>query len=168
MTGDRIDLNKRGLAQMYDFSSNYSSPYADLFDTETYLDFYDHDSLPIVGSALVRASVVPIPPAIYRSSVNTYALMINTPNVHTNYKNVMYLKGDFGLAFLYFVPESETMGANRKRSGRNVFDVYYKMSTWSQCVDLLRNEKPVYFFYDDSTNTAGIKTSDEPIGEEES
>lgn len=106
--------------------------------------------------------------AIYSSTVDTYVLSIKTPNVHTNYKNIMYLKGDFGLAFLCFVPEGGTMGTNRKRSGRNVFDIYYPMSTWAQSVDLLRNEKPVYFFYDDSSNTAVIKTSDEPIGEEES
>lgn len=106
--------------------------------------------------------------ATYSSAVDTYVLKINTPNVHTSYKNVIYLKGDFGLAFLYFVPESETLGTNRKRSGRNVFDVFYRMSTWSQYVDLLRNEKPVYFYYYDSNNTAVIKTSEEPIGEEES
>ena len=106
--------------------------------------------------------------AIYSSAVDTYTLSIKTPNVHTNNQNIMYLKGNFVLAFLCVIPESETMGTNRKRSGRNVFDVYDKMSTWSQCVDLLRNEKPVYFFYDDSNNTAVIKTSDEPIGEEES
>ena len=92
---------------------------------------------------------------------------IDSPNVHTDYKKVIHLKGDFGVAFLYFVPEGETLGTNRKRAGQNVFDVYYSMSTWSQCVDLLRNEKPVYFYYDDSNNTAVIKTSDEPIGEEE-
>ncbi len=103
----------------------------------------------------------------YHSSVDTYTLKINSPNVHTNYKNVIYLRGAFGLAFLYFVPDGGALGTNRKRSGRNLFDVYYWMSSWSQCVDMLRNEKPVYFSYNDSNNTAVITTSDEPVGEEE-
>lgn len=104
---------------------------------------------------------------IYSSVVNTYVLKINSPNVHTNYKNVIYLKGVFGLAFLCFVPEGVALGTNRKRAGQNVFDIYYSMTTWSQCVDLLRNEKPVYFYYDDSNNTAVITTTDEPVGESE-
>lgn len=94
--------------------------------------------------------------------------VIKSPNVHTNYKNVIHLKGDCGLAFLYFVPEGKVLGTNRIRMNQNICDVYYPMSSWAQCVDLLRNEKPVYFFYDDSNKTAVIKTSDEPIGEEES
>jgi hypothetical protein len=105
--------------------------------------------------------------AIYSSVVNTYDLSIQTPNVPTNYKNVIHLKGTFGLAFLYFVPDGVALGTNKKRAGQNVFDVYYSMTTWSQYVDLLRHEKPVYFYYDDSNNTAVIKTSDEPVGEGE-
>ncbi len=105
--------------------------------------------------------------AIYRSAVDTYVLNIVSPNVFTNYKNVIYLKGAFGLAFLCFVPEGTALGANRKRANVNVFDVYYSMSTWSQCVDLVRNEMPIYFQYDDSDNTAVISTTNEPIGEAE-
>lgn len=33
---------------------------------------------------------------------------------------------------------------------------------------MLRNENPVYFFCDDSNDTAVVKTSDEPVGEAES
>lgn len=103
----------------------------------------------------------------YNSAVSTYILKINSPNVPTNYKNVIYLKGAFGLAFLYFVPDGLSLGTNRKRTGQNIFDIFYSMTTWSQCVDLLRNEKPIYFFYDDSNNTSVITTTDEPVGEGE-
>lgn len=105
--------------------------------------------------------------AIYRSVVTAYVLKIESPNVHTNYKNVIYLKGAFGLAFLYFVPDGVALGVNRKRPGQDIFDVYYSMPAWSQCVDLLRNEKPAYFSFDDSNNTAVITTTDEPVGEGE-
>jgi hypothetical protein len=105
--------------------------------------------------------------ALYQGPVTTYDLVIQTPNQPTNYKNVIHLKGSFGLGFLYFVPEGGQLGTNKKRSGQNVFDIYFWMSTWMQFADLLRNEKPVQFFYDDSSNTASVQTGDEPIGEQE-
>jgi hypothetical protein len=102
---------------------------------------------------------------MFQGAVKTYTLSINSPNIFTNYKNVIYLNGDFGLAFLYFVPEGGQLGANHKRAGENIFDIYYNMYSWAQFTDLLRNEKPVRFFYDDSSNTANVVTGDEPVGE---
>lgn len=118
-----------------------------------------------VCERVIREVLAPFQPV---PTVVTADFVIDSPNVHTNYKKVIHLKGDFGLAILYFVPEEEALGTNRKRQNRNVYDIYYSMNTWSQFVDLLRNEKPVYFYYDVSNNTAVLKTSDEPIGEEES
>jgi hypothetical protein len=105
--------------------------------------------------------------SIYQGSVTTYDLTIQSPNVFTNYKSVIHVRGDFGLGFLYFVPEGGQLGTNRKRTGQNVFDVYYWMGSWTHFVDALRNEKPIFFYYDDSTNTAVLRTTDEPVGEEE-
>lgn len=126
---------------------------------------WDEDPFCKVCDRAIREALAPFGPD---PEVETSDFVIESPNVHTNYKKVIHLKGDFGVAFLYFVPESEALGANRKRPNRNLYDVYFPMNSWSQCVDLLRNEKPVYFYYDVSNNTAVIKTSDEPIGEEES
>ena len=41
------------------------------------------------------------------------------------------------------------------------------MSTYPHCVDLLRNESPVNFYYNDATNVALLTTSLEPVGEGE-
>lgn len=106
--------------------------------------------------------------ALYQGQIDTYTLSVQSPNQPTNYKSVIYVKGSFGLGFLYFVPEGGSLGTNKKRTGQNVFDIYFWMYSWPHLVDTLRNEKPVYFFYNDSNNTCVIKTSDEPIGEEES
>jgi hypothetical protein len=102
----------------------------------------------------------------YSGEITTYTLSIQTPSVHTNYKSLIYLKGSFGLAFLCFVPEGGSLGTNRKREGSDVFDAYFYYDAWGPMVDTLRNEKPVWFFFDDYDNVI-VKTGDEPIGEEE-
>ena len=105
--------------------------------------------------------------ASYNGEIDTYTLRIKTPNQPTNYNRVIFSRGSFGLAFLYFVPVGNALGTNRKRAGRNVFDVYFWMDTWEPTVDMLRNEKPVYFGYSDTTGRGSISTAAEPVGEEE-
>ena len=38
------------------------------------------------------------------------------------------------------------------------------MSTWPHCVDMLRNESPVNFYYNDAVNLVMLTTSLEPVG----
>ncbi len=47
------------------------------------------------------------------------------------------------------------------------FEVYIKNSEYPNYIDLLRNEKPLYFFYDFTQGLSYITTSDEPVGEAE-
>jgi hypothetical protein len=42
--------------------------------------------------------------------------------------------------------------------GHDIFDIYYWMDSWPHFTDLLRNDKPVHFQYDDSDNTAQISS----------
>ncbi len=65
------------------------------------------------------------------------------------------------------MPEGGQLGKNQKRPGANIFDVYYWMYSWPHFVDMLRNEKPIVFYYDDNYNTCQISTRDEPVGEAE-
>ncbi|HET7382515.1 MAG TPA: hypothetical protein VFJ59_08020 [Pseudolabrys sp.] len=60
------------------------------------------------------------------------------------------------MAILYFVPQDGQLGQNQKRTGQDIFDIYYWMNSWPHFIDLLRNEKPVHFQYDDSNNTAQL------------
>lgn len=98
--------------------------------------------------------------------IDKYDLSVQTPSVHTNYKRVIHCFGSFGLAFLYFVPEDLPLGENKKREGRDVFDIYYRMGDWGAIVDVLRNERPVLFFFDNYNNGI-IRTGREEVGEEE-
>jgi hypothetical protein len=84
----------------------------------------------------------------YQGNVQSYLLEIQSPNSPYNQKGVISLHGAFGLAILYFVPQGGQLGKNQKRAGRDIFDIYYWMDSWPHLTDLLRNEKPVQFQYD--------------------
>lgn len=48
-----------------------------------------------------------------------------------------------------------------------VVNVAYPFSWLQPTIDMLRNEKPIYFTWDDSSQTARLSTDQEPVGEEE-
>jgi hypothetical protein len=48
-----------------------------------------------------------------------------------------------------------------------MYYVSYRYSQLSNIVDLLRNEKPIKFFFRDDTMAAYLTTASEPVGEEE-
>ena len=92
----------------------------------------------------------------YQGNVQSYVLDIQSPSNPYNYRSVISLHGAFGLAMLYFVPQDGQLGVNQKRLGHDIFDIYCWMDSWPHFTDLLRNEKPAHFLYDDSNNTAQI------------
>jgi hypothetical protein len=94
----------------------------------------------------------------YEGNVQSYVLEIQSPNNPYTYKSAISLHGAFGLAILYFVPQDGQLGKNQKRAGHDIFDIYYWMDSWPHFTDLLRNEKPVHFQFDDSNNTAQISS----------
>lgn len=73
-------------------------------------------------------------------------------------------------AFLRFYPSGATVPANSKQthqSGKPMFYVNYRYEQLANVLDLLRNEKPVKFFFRDDNMAAYITTGNEPIGEGE-
>ena len=73
-------------------------------------------------------------------------------------------------AFLSFYPEGTALPPNAKEthiSGRPLFYVSYRYAQLANVVDLLRNEKPIRFFFRDDTMVSYVTTSDEPVGEGE-
>src|SRR4029077_3073431 len=94
----------------------------------------------------------------YQGNVHSYVLDIQSPNNPYSHKSVITLHGAFGLAILYFVPQDGQLGENQKRAGQEIFDIYYWMDSCPQFTDLLRNEKLMHFLYDDSNNTAQIRS----------
>ena len=94
----------------------------------------------------------------YQGNVQSYVLEIQSPNSPYDQKGVISLHGAFGLAILYFVPQDGQLGKNQKRVEHDIFDIYYWMDSWPHFTDLLRNEKPVQFQYDNSNDTAQIRS----------
>ena len=74
-------------------------------------------------------------------------------------------------AFLRFYPEATPPPPNSKAShasGKPIFYVSYRYTQLPNVLDLLRNEKPIKFFFRDDNLASYITTSDEPVGEGES
>ena len=75
-----------------------------------------------------------------------------------------------GWAFLRFYAEGTTLPDNGKTthvSGKPIYYVSYRYSQLGNAIDLLRNEKPIKFFFRDDTMSAYLTTSSEPVEEEE-
>jgi hypothetical protein len=110
---------------------------------------------------------------IYSGEVKDFELLIFAPNIPSNNKNAIVLKGDFGTAYLFFVPPDGSLGTNRKQDpGRAVrerplpgFYIYYWMYSYAQFVDMLRNEKPVFFVFEDFEGWATLVTDLDAVGE---
>ncbi len=75
------------------------------------------------------------------------------------------LKGTDGKAFLFFY-DSAKLPSKNKMSGKN-FKIYWKMSQYDNVLDILRNEKPLFFYFSETSKVANVQTTDEPVGEEE-
>jgi len=54
-----------------------------------------------------------------------------------------------------------------EKNGKYFFKVYLRADKYPAFIDILRYEKPLYFFYDLDKNLSYITTEDEPVGEEE-
>jgi hypothetical protein len=88
---------------------------------------------------------------------------------------VWLYKADHSLiAFLRFYRNGITMAANEFRTDLNAALVSYRLDAFRPIVDVLRNEKPVYFtWFDYSATSPGrmfgvVGTSGlEPVGEQE-
>ena len=73
-------------------------------------------------------------------------------------------------AFLTFYPEGTPLPPNTKDthiSGKPIFYVSYRYAQLANIIDLLRNEKPIRFFFNDGNLAAYVTTADEPVGEGE-
>jgi hypothetical protein len=77
------------------------------------------------------------------------------------------------LAFLGFYHPGTALPANKWRQDLNAAEVSFRPEAFASVVDVLRNEKPMYFtWFDYSAQVPGrifgsIGTSREPVGEQE-
>lgn len=101
--------------------------------------------------------------ARYSGEIETYFVNIISPQ---NYgRSLITLVGSFGRAMLKFLPEDMTLADNSKHDTANDFYIYYPRDYWAPIIDILRNEKPLYFHFTTPCDPTQIRTSMEPGGE---
>ncbi len=108
--------------------------------------------------------------AFISANITSYSIKLaSEANISTVYISVISLHTTSGTGFLYFCPDNAELPSNRIRMqhGRPTYYVYYHNRYLPIVIDVLRNEKPIRFFFDDSSLYAGISTGSEPVGEEE-
>ena len=98
----------------------------------------------------------------HKGNITSFDLSIKSTTV-TDYTRLIHLQGDFGLAFLYFVPEGKVLKPNAKRDGEKIFDVWYRIDDWSPIVDLLRHKENPWFWFDEDHKDAGVRTTNVDI-----
>lgn len=73
--------------------------------------------------------------------------------------------------FLRFFPEGTSLPANstavNQPTGRTMYYVSYAYDQLENAIDVLRNEQPVSFFWNEKTKASYITTGNEPVGEGE-
>jgi hypothetical protein len=109
---------------------------------------------------------------VFQGEVSSYSIQISSSTFSGpfGYTRFIALSGTFGLAFLSFIPSGRPVPGNSKRAGTtgsDVFDLFLPMEDYAPIVDLVRNEKPVFFFFDDQSLELAVRTQSEPIGETE-
>jgi len=109
---------------------------------------------------------------IYQGAVSNYSIQIFPSNWSGpfGYTRVVSLTGTFGLTLLYFIPTGRTVPVGSKRAGTTnpvVFDLFLPMDDYTAIVDLVRNEKPINFFFDDVSHQIGVTTQGEAVGEDQ-
>jgi hypothetical protein len=78
--------------------------------------------------------------------------------------------GGNGLAGLYFVPAGRQVPDSSVRADTTdpvVFDLFLPLEDYTAIVDLLRNEKPIYWYFDDTTLQVSVTTQGELVGEDQ-
>ena len=83
-------------------------------------------------------------------------------------KDVSTPEGENWQAFIFFMDDLSNAPSNSKSETINRVFIFLPRGQYKKCLDLLRNEKPVYIAYNEnSPNSSGIITDKEPAGEGE-
>ena len=90
------------------------------------------------------------------------------PQAGTPGKISLWDAGSQKFAVLYLRPDGESLPVAYEDVDLGWFRAYFHRSAYLELVDLLRNEKPVYFhFWSGAGNNTHLATDREPVGEGE-
>lgn len=100
------------------------------------------------------------------SSFNIKTYTVQITNCATPYAYIMLFDGANYRARLNFSQLQETNNYSMSQNG-NFIEVSMNYKTFPSVVDLLRNEKPLSFYWFPATKVCTISSSEEPVGEGE-
>jgi len=72
-----------------------------------------------------------------------------------------------GKVFLNFCKNFMKDNHFEEKNGKYTFEIYLRSDKYPAHIDILRNEKPLFFFYDLDEHLSYLTTTDEPVGEAE-
>lgn len=86
-----------------------------------------------------------------------------------NHRAFIFLETENASVYINFYSEGTTLQENQSPvvNGNQHVYLYHYYSDYPNMLDLLRNEKPINFFYRDDARVGYLTTSKEPIGEGE-
>jgi len=96
-----------------------------------------------------------------------YKVFLYGSKVTDNAVNTIQLHLPSGTAHLKFCTGRLKKHRFTKVGKKYNFQVYYAADRYPTFIDLIRNEKPLYFYFNLENATSYITTSDEPVGEGE-
>ena len=72
-----------------------------------------------------------------------------------------------GTAFLRFSHDDKRENHCVEQGDKKYYHIFLDKEKFPAFIDILRNEKPLFFYYDFEDDSTYITTSDEPVGENE-
>ena len=84
-----------------------------------------------------------------------------------SYDYSIHIKLKAGLAIIRFKNGKLKKNKSSKIGKNTLYEVYCNSERYLAFIDVLRNEKPLFFYYHQKNNASYITTSDEPVGENE-
>lgn len=108
---------------------------------------------------------------VITSEINHYWVHFQAGRIESNLKYPRtiikcYLDDDLVLQASFY-PDNKSMPENYHDINSKLIYLRYPMSMYGHVLDLLRNEKPIFFSYSNVSKLGFIRTGKEPVGEGE-
>ncbi len=85
----------------------------------------------------------------------------------SNVEYKVHIKIPSGHIILWFTNGHLKTNEVVQMGNRRVLNCYFRAERYPHFIDILRNEKPLFFYYNKDDKTCYMTTSDEPVGEGE-
>ena len=96
-----------------------------------------------------------------------YKVILFSHNTQETIQYSVELELPDGKGILRFVTGDLPINTMEKIGSKNIYYVYYHADNYPAMIDILRNEKPLYFYYNHDNHESYVTTSNEPVGEAE-